>query len=264
MRRTQLHTTIAPIALAGALAIAAAPGTFAADGTSPTQAEVTQTLGTLPTTLVLGGHAWYLNEDGNTYVRDAKRITAKPTEEEKKISAKVLDANPEEVLKQAERAQAHYESEARNHYAAEVGNPSITVIKPGPAPSTAERAPEEDNADEQAQLLAQGENPDTASEQPAEDAADTADTKPADNGDSAEKSDKADEGANAANDKAAEEADAKPADKAPETPEAAVTDRGVGAQTGYNETAQSLAGILLAIAAGSAVYSTRRLMSKAA
>lgn len=255
MRRTQLHTTIAPIALAGALAIAAAPGTFAADGTSPAQAEVTQTLGTLPTTLVLGGHAWYLNEDGNTYVRDAKRITVKPTEEEKEISAKVLDANPEEVLKQAERAQVHYESEARNHYAAEVGNPSITVIKPGPAPGTVDRAPEEDNAGEQAQLLAQSENQDTASAQPAEEAADEGDTKPADKGD------KADEGASVANDEAAEKADAKSAEEAPEAP---ATDRGVGAQTGYNETAQSLVGILLAIAAGSAVYSTRRLMAKAA
>ncbi|MDR7328516.1 hypothetical protein [Corynebacterium guangdongense] len=60
----------------------------------------------LPAALVIGGTAWYLNQDGQTYVTEQSRAGAVPSEEEKAASEQMLNNNAAEVTEQAIAAQS--------------------------------------------------------------------------------------------------------------------------------------------------------------
>lgn len=51
----------------------------------------------LPAVLLIGGIAWYLNQDGRTYVLDASRTSSVPTEKERQDSEFMLSSNRAEV-----------------------------------------------------------------------------------------------------------------------------------------------------------------------
>lgn len=118
MRRTTIRSAIAPVLVAGALALAVGQGAVAEESRS-----VTDTLGLLPLTLELDGEEWHLNKDGSTYLLDAKRVNEEPTSAERKASERVLNANADEVLEQAKRAQEHFEKMEDPNYPGEAADP---------------------------------------------------------------------------------------------------------------------------------------------
>ncbi|WP_295642274.1 hypothetical protein [uncultured Corynebacterium sp.] len=54
----------------------------------------------LPAALIIGGVAWYLSQDGKTYVKDEARTKETPTHEEKAASDKMLQDHKDEVIAQ--------------------------------------------------------------------------------------------------------------------------------------------------------------------
>ncbi|MGV0407971.1 hypothetical protein ACUY3S_00425 [Corynebacterium resistens] len=54
----------------------------------------------LPAALIIGGVAWYLSQDGKTYVKDEARTKETPTPEEKAASDKMLQNHKDEVVTQ--------------------------------------------------------------------------------------------------------------------------------------------------------------------
>ena len=66
----------------------------------------------LPAMLIIGGVAWYLNQDGKTFVTDLGRIGVTPTSQEIDASAHMLSSNRGEVEAQA-RAAAEAEAQGK-------------------------------------------------------------------------------------------------------------------------------------------------------
>ena len=54
----------------------------------------------LPAALIIGGVAWYLSQDGKTYVKDEARTKETPTPGEKAASDKMLQDHKDEVIAQ--------------------------------------------------------------------------------------------------------------------------------------------------------------------
>lgn len=82
-------------------------GIIAADKEARAKQDIAKIAGiALPAALIIGGIMWYLNKDGKTYVQNQSRVDAAPTADEKAASEKMLNENVEEVVKQAEAAQA--------------------------------------------------------------------------------------------------------------------------------------------------------------
>ena len=64
----------------------------------------TAALVALPAIAIIGGAAWYLNQDGRTYVPIMARVTEEPTPEERAASEKLIAENQAELKAQAEGA----------------------------------------------------------------------------------------------------------------------------------------------------------------
>ena len=96
-----------PEALRGKLALEAGSSTpgagLAANGSSASDLGNAAAI-VLPAMLVIGGVAWYLNQDGKTFVTDLGRIGVTPTAQEIDASAHMLSSNRGEVEAQARAA----------------------------------------------------------------------------------------------------------------------------------------------------------------
>ncbi|MGV0393241.1 hypothetical protein [Corynebacterium riegelii] len=104
-----------PEALRGKLVMEAgssAPGAgLAASGSSASDLGTAAAI-VLPAMLIIGGVAWYLNQDGKTFVTDLGRIGVTPTSQEIDASAHMLSSNRGEVEAQA-RAAAEAEAQGK-------------------------------------------------------------------------------------------------------------------------------------------------------
>ena len=89
-----------------------APGAgLAASGSSASDLGTAAAI-VLPAMLIIGGVAWYLNQDGKTFVTDLGRIGVTPTSQEIDASAHMLSSNRGEVEAQA-RAAAEAEAQGK-------------------------------------------------------------------------------------------------------------------------------------------------------
>lgn len=81
----------------------------------------------LPAMLLIGGVAWYLNQDGQTYVTDIARTSSAPTAQERDASAHMLSSNRAEVEAQAQaQGAAKVEAQAETRgITAETGSNAI-------------------------------------------------------------------------------------------------------------------------------------------